>query len=473
MWGSQFIADVRNKSAEAMTMVKNDLSEFVCTIQHDTSTAVADTANAVKESLKVEEDEPEGTSARIKQGVSSFFDSLSNSLRENIAHVATAAGAVVSDAPEPVFDRMQARLHEIQTDPATFCSDPDGHLAMYEEWCKAFDPEQHKREISELLVNVPEVRALYARLVPSAVTHVLFWQRYFYKVHQLEQEEKKRAALVARANQAQVEELGWGDDDLSDTEELLMEDVIPVVGVGDEHRSTGSSEGSTTVASVTELAQEGPNKSTVDERKVDGDAVVDVIKEETLTTKEEQKCQVAVEECESLEVKPSQESTEVSAKKIDQSLSTQPSTSNKPVVECPNDSSTQTMKTGADNNATSNREAEAASAHRRDNSSGSVDSSWSKLSEEELKAYSEKGAVSKESGSGSGLSSQSSSSGVLVPGVDDKDVDWADDDLDLNDDDMTEEEVKLIMQNIAASSKEKAQDQGGGDLDDDDWENWD
>ena len=73
--------------------------------------------------------------------------------------------------------------------------------------------------------------------------------------------------------------------------------------------------------------------------------------------------------------------------------------------------------------------------------------------------------MSKESGSGSGLSSQSSSSGVLVPGVDDKDVDWADDDLDLNDDDMTEEEVKLIMQNIAASSKEKAQDQGGGDLD--------
>lgn len=74
-------------------------------------------------------------------------------------------------------------------------------------------------------------------------------------------------------------------------------------------------------------------------------------------------------------------------------------------------------------------------------------------------------AVSKESGTGSGLSSQSSSSGVLVPGVDDKDVDWGDDDLDLNDDDMTEEEVKVIMQNIAASSKEKAQDQGGGDLD--------
>ena len=36
---------------------------------------------------------------------------------------------------------------------------------MHEEWCKTFDPEQHKGEISELLVNVPEIRALYAKLV--------------------------------------------------------------------------------------------------------------------------------------------------------------------------------------------------------------------------------------------------------------------------------------------------------------------
>ena len=36
-----------------MTMVKQDLAEFVSTVQHDTSAGVADTANAVKESLKV------------------------------------------------------------------------------------------------------------------------------------------------------------------------------------------------------------------------------------------------------------------------------------------------------------------------------------------------------------------------------------------------------------------------------------
>ena len=45
------------------------------------------------------------------------------------------------------------------------CSMFVGHLGMYEDWCQTFDPDQYKGEISELLVNVPEIRALYAKLV--------------------------------------------------------------------------------------------------------------------------------------------------------------------------------------------------------------------------------------------------------------------------------------------------------------------
>lgn len=44
---------------------------------------------------------------------------------------------------------------------------------MYEEWCKTFDPEQRKGEISELLVNVPEIRALYAKLVGTMTLYVI------------------------------------------------------------------------------------------------------------------------------------------------------------------------------------------------------------------------------------------------------------------------------------------------------------
>ena len=70
--------------------------------------------------------------------------------------------------------------------------------------------------------------------------------------------------------------------------------------------------------------------------------------------------------------------------------------------------------------------------------------------------------MSKEISAESGHSS-SSSSGVLVPSVDDKDVDW-DDDLDLNDDDMSEEEAKRIMQSIAAN-KQQVGDRDDGNLD--------
>ena len=50
-----------------------------------------------------------------------------------------------------------------------------GHFGMYEEWCKTFDPEQHKGEISELLVNVPEIRALYAKLVCLTLFYFLYY----------------------------------------------------------------------------------------------------------------------------------------------------------------------------------------------------------------------------------------------------------------------------------------------------------
>lgn len=36
-----------------MAMVKQDLSEFMCTVQNDTTSAIADTATVVKDQLKV------------------------------------------------------------------------------------------------------------------------------------------------------------------------------------------------------------------------------------------------------------------------------------------------------------------------------------------------------------------------------------------------------------------------------------
>lgn len=77
-------------------------------------------------------------------------------------------------------------------------------------------------------------------------------------------------------------------------------------------------------------------------------------------------------------------------------------------------------------------------------------------------------ADTKETGAGSGKSSVSSGSGVLVPNVDDKDVDWddGDDDLDFNEE-MSEEEVKRIMESMA--NKKQTADDGAADLDVSQW----
>lgn len=47
--------------------------------------------------------------------------------------------------------------------------------------------------------------------VPAEISHADFWKRYFYKVHQLQQDEARKLALMKRAEQAQKKEdsISW------------------------------------------------------------------------------------------------------------------------------------------------------------------------------------------------------------------------------------------------------------------------
>merc|ERR1712027_105245 len=86
------------------------------------------------------------------------------------------------------------------------------------------DTPATKKTISDLLVNSQEVRSLYTKLVPSAVAHQEFWQRYFYKLDALERAERKRTALMERAERSGTEEeddLSWGDEENSDDEKAI------------------------------------------------------------------------------------------------------------------------------------------------------------------------------------------------------------------------------------------------------------
>ncbi|XP_041668289.1 BSD domain-containing protein 1 [Cheilinus undulatus] len=217
-WLQQSFQAVKDKSSEALEFIKRDLTEFSTVVQHDTTCSIVATATAVRNKLAVESSSE--TTEKVKKSLSSFLGVISDTLAPSpdktidcdvITLVATPAGTT------EVYDSSKARLYSLQADPATYCNEPDGPPEKFENWLSNFSLEEKKGEISELLVSSPSIRALYTKMVPAAVAHSEFWQRYFYKVFQLDQEEARRLALKQRAEQtAYAETLGWEEEEEDD-----------------------------------------------------------------------------------------------------------------------------------------------------------------------------------------------------------------------------------------------------------------
>ncbi|XP_029544149.1 BSD domain-containing protein 1-like [Oncorhynchus nerka] len=217
-WLQQSFQAVKDKSSEAYEFIKRDLTEFSNVVQHDAACSIVATASAVRTKLAVEGSSD--TTEKVKKSLSSFLGVITDTLAppqdmtidcDVITLVATPAGTT------EVYDSTKARLYSLQADPATYCNEPDGSLEQFDAWLSSFSLEERKGEISDLLVNTPSIRALYTRMVPAAVAHSEFWQRYFYKVFQLDQEEARRVALKQRAEQtSHTEALGWEEEDEDD-----------------------------------------------------------------------------------------------------------------------------------------------------------------------------------------------------------------------------------------------------------------
>ncbi|XP_037058854.1 BSD domain-containing protein 1 isoform X2 [Peromyscus leucopus] len=213
-WLQQSYQAVKEKSTEALEFMKRDLTEFTQVVQHDTAYTIAATAGVVKEKLATEGSS--GATEKMKKGLSDFLGVISDTFAPSAdktidCDVITLMGTP-SGTAEP-YDGTKARLYSLQSDPATYCNEPDGPPELFDAWLSQFCLEEKKGEISELLVGSPSIRALYTKMVPAAVSHSEFWHRYFYKVHQLEQEQARRDALKQRADQSLSEEPGWEEEE--------------------------------------------------------------------------------------------------------------------------------------------------------------------------------------------------------------------------------------------------------------------
>ncbi|XP_027461053.1 BSD domain-containing protein 1 isoform X4 [Zalophus californianus] len=253
-WLQQSYQAVKEKSSEALEFMKRDLTEFTQVVQHDTACTIAATASVVKEKLATEGSS--GATEKMKKGLSDFLGVISDTFAPSPdktidCDVITLMGTP-SGTAEP-YDGTKARLYSLQSDPATYCNEPDGPPELFDAWLSQFCLEEKKGEIAELLAGSPSIRALYTKMVPAAVSHSEFWHRYFYKVHQLEQEQARRDALKQRAEQSISEEPGWEEEEggpgpLSPCEENPVPPAEPPAEVT-------PSESSESVSVVTQIAK--------------------------------------------------------------------------------------------------------------------------------------------------------------------------------------------------------------------------
>lgn len=91
----------------------------------------------------------------------------------------------------------------MQNEESTYVTIEPTAADAFEAWRQAtnFDVETHKGDIAQLLIAAPTVRGFHARLIPAKTSYSDFWARYYFRVHQIEEDEARRTQLIRRANE--------------------------------------------------------------------------------------------------------------------------------------------------------------------------------------------------------------------------------------------------------------------------------
>ncbi|XP_077497277.1 BSD domain-containing protein 1-like isoform X1 [Amblyomma americanum] len=197
-WWNSWLQTAKDKSSTAYEFFKRDLTEFSSTVQQDTAQAVSSTAAFVRDKLKL--DGENSVTSKAKEGLTSLIGSISEALSPTWDPADDELSVIHDNEVHPV-DRWQACLHSILVDRNTYCHEPDSPPEVYETWLETFNMNDHKDEIAEILLNHAEVQGLYDELVPNAVSHEEFWQRYFFRAFQLWQAEEELVNSVQQSSE--------------------------------------------------------------------------------------------------------------------------------------------------------------------------------------------------------------------------------------------------------------------------------
>lgn len=179
-WSSQMsgiVNTIKQQSEQAFRATQRDLAELVITVQADTSNFV--------------------TGATSQLGTYLWS-------RGDDDGIEVDRGDDIDDKEEEIEPYKPESDYEL-------CKEPNG--PEYEQWKENFTLEKYNDQISELLAESSEVRGQHSTLVPSELSNLVFWQRYFFHQHMTEQGQLQKQKLINRADAS-------SDDDLDSWEEI-------------------------------------------------------------------------------------------------------------------------------------------------------------------------------------------------------------------------------------------------------------
>ncbi|KAM3961342.1 BSD domain-containing protein 1 [Aphomia sociella] len=198
-WWDSWITSAKTKSAEVYTMVKKDLDEIGSAVKSEANHVFSTTSNVIGKTFKL--DVPESPANAMKKSFSSFIGQVSTVLNPE-PDDDDDTEVILSSGDTTMLTTYKKELEALQRVDATFIV--PACTPEFEAWRSSLENTEHgvisNTTAVRRLEASPVLKSQYERLVPDAVTHDDFWERYMFRVALLQDR------LAAAARKQPIEE---------------------------------------------------------------------------------------------------------------------------------------------------------------------------------------------------------------------------------------------------------------------------
>lgn len=180
-WWDTWLTSAKSKSAEVYTMVKKDLDEIGSAVKSEASHVFSTTSNVIGKTFKL--DVPESPANVVKKSLSTFIGQVSTVLNPE-PDDEDDTEVILSSGDTTMLSTYKKELEALQRVDATFIV--PAFSPEFEAWLSSLESTEGgiltPTAAVRRLDSNPVLKAQYEKLVPDAVSHEEFWERYLFRV---------------------------------------------------------------------------------------------------------------------------------------------------------------------------------------------------------------------------------------------------------------------------------------------------